>query len=107
MGQVKERLVLTDLNGNPVSDLHMGDQVTFEVTSDLEYPNVSVEGYQGGKLVYGESHGWWPGAMGGHTFTLGPTQLWTAGDADCRAYIYDPTKQHVHELGEIDFHVSG
>ena len=66
-----------------------GDQVTFEVETEVERPFVSVKCYQDGDRVYSSSAGFfdgyaWPWAQ---TFTL-RSSMWTGGAADCTATLY-------------------
>jgi hypothetical protein len=68
---------------------HFGQHVTFTVsTSATQYPWVDLQCFQNGGLVYREDNGIFPTSLG-EVFTLGPTQLWTGGAADCTATLQD------------------
>ncbi len=64
-----------------------GQNVEFTVTSSAERPWVYASCYQDGEWVYGEWHGLFDGYYTDPIFTLGPTQLWTGGDAECVAEV--------------------
>jgi hypothetical protein len=95
-------VLLNSTDGLP----HFRQQVTFNISTTASQPYVDATCYQNGAVVYDEWHGMWPGAMFGTTFTLGPTQSWSGGDADCTARIVvwaTNGKQIV--LGSMTFHV--
>lgn len=69
---------------------HYGQTVTFQVaTNATSQPNVSLDCYQAGKLVYGAVSGFypsypWPGTQ---NFILS-SPSWTGGAASCTAKMY-------------------
>jgi len=81
----------------------VGSQVTFTLQTSAQEPWVSVACYQNGVAVYGQYWGFWGGyspsaitqtmAAGG-VFTLGPTALWSGGEASCVATLYTFSKSH-------------
>jgi hypothetical protein len=83
------------------------DQITFTISGDTTQTFVDASCNQNGTIVYDETHGMWPAAMFGQTFTLGPTSVWSGGAADCSAKIFKWTsngRQNV--LGSMTFHVN-
>ncbi len=69
---------------------HYGQQVTFNVsTNATTQPNVSVDCYQNGALVYGAVAGFYAGYPWPWTqvFTLS-SPSWTGGAANCTAALY-------------------
>jgi len=69
---------------------HYGQQVTFNVsTNATTQPNVSVDCYQNGALVYGAVAGFYAGYPWPWTqvFTLS-SPSWTGGAASCTAALY-------------------
>src|SRR5438552_380709 len=82
-------LSLTLLNSTDTL-AHWGQQVTFNVsTTATTEPNVSLNCYQNGSLVYGAVAGFYPSYPWPWTqiFTLS-SPSWTAGGADCTATLY-------------------
>ncbi len=79
-------VLLNSADGLP----HWGQQVTFNVsTTATTQPNVSLNCYHNGVLVYGAVAGFypsypWPWTQ---TFTLS-SPSWTSGGADCTAALY-------------------
>lgn len=71
------------------SSPNFGDQVTFEISTSATRPQVNTECFQNGERVYSEWHGFFDGALGGRTFTLGPTPSWLSGAADCQARVVE------------------
>jgi hypothetical protein len=104
-----------DLVGAPV----FGATVSFTATGTDLNPSQTDEAQwvwlacsQDGAEVSSETHLVADGAAG--QYTLGPTGLWTGGDADCTAtYGYGPDiiepNGHLthHVLGTLDFRVAG
>lgn len=83
-----------------------GDQVSFNVTTDAARPQVDARCYQNGVLVYEEWHGFFDGALGGRTFTLGPTRSWLSGSADCEARLVEwLSNGKQRTLASMRFHV--
>jgi hypothetical protein len=79
-------VLLNSTDGLP----HWGQQVTFNVsTTATTQPNVSLDCYQNGTLVYGAVAGFyasypWPWTQ---TFILS-SPAWTGGAANCTAALY-------------------
>jgi hypothetical protein len=75
-----------------------GTQVTFDLTTTASFPWVDTKCSQNGQLVYEQWAGFFDSYAGSKMFTLGPTQLWSGGAANCTATLvtYDkngrPTK---------------
>jgi len=82
-----------------------GDLVTFNVTTAATaYPYVNLNCYQNGVLV---AEGWasfFDGALGDRTFALYSPQ-WTAGAADCTAYLAMNWHGKWKHLAWTSFHV--
>jgi hypothetical protein len=79
-------VLLNSTDGLP----HWGQQVTFNVsTTATTEPNVSLNCYQNGSLVYGAVAGFYPSYPWPWTqiFTLS-SPSWTSGAADCTASLY-------------------
>jgi hypothetical protein len=84
-------------SGQLAAQPRVGSQVTFTLDTTAQEPWVSVACYQNGIAVYGQYWGFWNGyspstvtstmAAGG-VFTLGPTFLWSGGQASCVATLY-------------------
>jgi len=86
-----------------------GDQVTFNVsTTATDTPWVDARCYQGGTLVYEQWAGFYAGYPAGQTFTLGPTQMWTGGAANCTARLVEWTSKGTDKtLASVGFNVAG
>ena len=67
---------------------NFGEQVTFNVSTNATKPWVEVACYQNGGLVYNQWHGFFPEYGWDQIFTLGPTQSWKGGDADCTGRLF-------------------
>lgn len=70
---------------------YFGEQVMFATSTDrTEQPWVQLSCYQGGELVYAESHpAYQPNRLNDPgMFTLGPSAAWTGGAADCRGDLF-------------------
>ena len=86
---------------------HWGEQVTFNVsTTATTEPNVSLNCYQNGGLVYGAVAGFypsypWPWTQ---TFTLS-SPSWTGGAADCTASLYYFSGRKTVTLATLSFGV--
>ena len=79
-------VLLNSTDGLP----HWGQQVTFNVsTTATTQPNVSLNCYQNGVLVYGAVAGFYPSYPWPWTqvFTLS-SPSWTGGGANCTASLY-------------------
>lgn len=88
------------------SALQLGDQVTFEISTNAPRPQVNAECYQGGERVYSEWHGFFDGAAGDRVFTLGPTPSWESGPADCKARVVEwLSNGKQRTLASMSFHV--
>jgi hypothetical protein len=88
------------------SEANFGEQVTFDVTSSVSQPYVLAECFQDGTRVYAELHGFWSGYMFGTVYTLGPTQVWQSGGADCTASLVDQSRSRTRVLATTSFHVN-
>ena len=67
---------------------HFGARVTFSITQTATpYPYVHLMCYQGGSMVAEGRQGFFSTAIGNEWFTLGPTDYWTGGAADCTARL--------------------
>jgi hypothetical protein len=95
-------VLLNSADGLP----YLGQQVTFDVSTAAERPQVNAQCYQNGERVYDEWHGFFEGAMFGRTFTLGPTPSWQGGDADCTARLVTYSRNgRLKVLATTSFHV--
>jgi hypothetical protein len=84
-------LVVLDSSGNAASTApHWGDQVTFDVSTDVAYPSVELDCFQNGVWVYEQIVGFYPTFVD-QTFTL-KSFYWTGGAADCTATLYTTNK---------------
>jgi hypothetical protein len=86
---------------------HFGQKVTFNVsTSATTQPWVTVKCYQSGTLVGQQSNGIFATSLS-TTFTLGPTQLWSGGAANCTATLenWDSYPKSVATLASMSFDV--
>jgi hypothetical protein len=85
---------------------HFGKKVTFNVTTSNPYPWVNLVCTKNGTVVMNMTHGFFPAYQYGQTFTLGPTDLWPGGTADCTARLvsYDSHNRQTL-LGTTTFHV--
>jgi hypothetical protein len=78
---------------NEPAPYHFGQQVTTTVQAPL-YPNgrgpyISLDCYQGAAKVLGDMHaGFTGGWYYGEPWSLGPTQSWPGGAADCTFTVY-------------------
>lgn len=66
---------------------HYGQQVTFTVSTSATKPWVGLDCWQNGTWVYGSWSGYFPSYEWGQVFTLGPTNSWNGGAADCKAKL--------------------
>jgi hypothetical protein len=103
--------------GNSVS-LHLlnGDtqplfshQVTFDVTASFSQPWVNLNCYKDGAWVSGEWGGFFAGSAYDQIFSLGPSNSWASGDADCTASLVEWTAKGslVTRATTPSFHVYG
>jgi hypothetical protein len=84
-----------------------GEQVTFDVsTSRTDRPWVLNECFQGGVLVSAEKHGFFDGYLFGEVYTLGPTDRWTGGSADCTAKLLSEDHNKTQVLATTSYSVS-
>jgi hypothetical protein len=84
-----------------------GQQVTFNVsTTATAYPWVEVRCSQGGTLVYDNWVGYFSSYMFPQVFTLGPTQLWGGGAANCTATVVNKDTSRQKILATLNFPVS-
>ena len=86
-----------------------GSQVTFNVSTDkTSEPWVDLKCSKGGVLVYEQWNGFYGSYQFGQTFTLGPTQMWTSGAANCTAYLdYFTSNGSARTLASTSFSVAG
>ncbi len=86
-----------------------GQQVTFaESTSATAYPWVDTKCSQNGQTVYEQWAGFYGSYTGSQMFTLGPTQMWTGGAANCTAALVSFDKNgSPRTLATTSFSVSG
>jgi len=85
---------------------HFGQHVTYNLSTTLTYPFVNQNCYVNGVLVSDDWRGFFAGALGSTTFTLGGSQLWQSGAADCTAYLVYQTKQGWSRVASTSFHVN-
>ena len=60
-------------------------------TVSWSQPYVNLNCYQNGAWVSGEWGGFYAGSAYDRIFTLGPSNSWTSGDADCKADLVEWT----------------
>ncbi len=85
---------------------HYGQQVTFNVSTTTTKPWVGLDCSQNGTWVYGSWAGFFSGYDWGQTFTLGPTNSWFGGAADCTAKLVTfSTNGRENILATTSFHV--
>ena len=95
-------LVLLDAASSTAT---FGDQVTFSVSTSVSTKWVVANCYQGGRVVYSETRGFFPSYPWGQTFTLGPTGYWTSGAADCTAELFTTSRKGNVTLATSSFTV--
>jgi hypothetical protein len=88
---------------------NFGNYVTFAGTApNVAAPYVLNECFQGGVRVSGEVHGFYDGALWGQTYQLGPTSMWTGGDANCTGTLYTSGRNGKRlVLATTSYHVTG
>jgi hypothetical protein len=85
---------------------YYGQRVTFDVsTTATDSPFVQVRCSQAGTLVYQDTQGFFPSALGDQWFRLGPTPLWQSGAADCTGDLVKYTRKGWQQLASTAFHV--
>jgi hypothetical protein len=85
---------------------HFGQRVTFDIsTTATDSPFVQVRCSQAGTLVYQDTQGFFPNALGDQWFRLGPTPLWQSGAADCTGDLVKYTRKGWQHLASTSFHV--
>jgi hypothetical protein len=105
-GRASGTIKLHLLNGDTVP--RFGHQVTFDVTASWSQPYVNLNCYQNGAWVSGEWGGFYAGSAYDQIFTLGPSNSWTSGDADCKADLVEWTpKGTLAVRASVSFHVYG
>jgi hypothetical protein len=83
-GTISQPVMVNDVGTSGIS---LGDKVTFTVsTTATAYPWVTVKCSQNGTLVSKQSNGIFATSLN-QNFTLGPTQNWQSGGADCTATL--------------------
>jgi len=96
-------VLLNSTDGLP----HWGQQVTFNVsTTATTQPNVSLNCYQNGSLVYGAVAGFYPSYPWPWTqiFTLS-SPSWKSGGANCTASLYYFSGKKTTTLTTMSFQV--
>ncbi len=85
---------------------HFGQNYTFRVTTSAPYPFVRDDCYQGGKLVYRQTNGYFADWTWGQTYTWS-SNVWTGGAADCTATLYytDSSYNNPKTMATMSFHV--
>jgi hypothetical protein len=84
-----------------------GQQVTFTLsTAGTAFPWVELRCYLGPVLVYDNWVGYFASYQFPQVFTLGPTQLWTGGAANCSATVVDKNAKRPRTLATLNFAVS-
>ncbi len=91
---------------DPAAGASFGKQVTFSVTTSVYSKWVVANCYQGGRLVYSETRGFFPEYPWGQTFTLGPTGYWTGGGATCTADLVTTSRRGNVTLATTSFDVA-
>jgi hypothetical protein len=95
-------VLLNSTDGQP----HFGQQVTFKVSATFSQPWVNLLCYQNGTWVSGEWGGFFAGSAYDQTFTLGPSNSWTGGAAECTANLVEWTaKGSLITRATTSFHV--
>jgi hypothetical protein len=86
-----------------------GHTVTFALsTTATAYPYVHLRCFRGGSLVLESWQGFFSTAIGHPWLTLGPSNSWSGGDADCTANLEKATsKGSWSVLAATSFHVFG
>ena len=85
---------------------HYGQRVTFDLyTTATDSPFVQVRCSQAGTLVYQDTQGYFPNAIGDHWFRLGPTPLWQSGAADCTGHLVKHSRNSLQQLASTAFQV--
>lgn len=89
----------------------IGEVVTFSSSTTLsDHPWETVRCLQGGEQVFYESHpAYWPNATADPgEFTLGPTDLWSSGAAECVAELRVIGKNgSLRTVASVGFAVAG
>ena len=85
---------------------HYGQRVTFDFeTTATDSPFVQVRCSQAGTVVYQDTQGYFPTAMGDQWFVLGFTPAWQSGAADCTGNLMKYTRRGMQQLASTPFHV--
>jgi hypothetical protein len=84
---------------------HFGQHVTYTLSTTLTYPYVNENCYVNGVLVSNDWRGFFPSSLSSTTFTLGGSQLWQSGAADCTAYLVYQTSKGWSRVASTSFHV--
>ena len=101
-------VLLSRTTADAGASLHVGDQVTFEISTNADRPQVNAECFQNGERVYSEWEGFFDGAVGDRVFKLGPTPSWSGGAADCTARIVEwSSNGRQRTLASTRFSVAG
>jgi hypothetical protein len=98
-------VMVTDVNGD--GSPNYGDTVTFKLNTSLAYPWVETVCSQNGTTVYQQYSGFYASYTGSQNFTLGPTEKWQGGAAECTASLvtYSSTGKQ-QTVSSTTFHVN-
>jgi hypothetical protein len=100
-----DTIALKLLNGD--TQPLFGHQVSFNITATFSQPYVNLNCYQGGTWVSGEWGGFYEGSAYDQIFTLGPSNSWSGGDADCTADLVEWTARGALVVkASTSFHVN-
>ena len=98
--------MVTDRDGNGAPNWN--EIITFDFSTSVDRPTISLTCSQGGVVVYGDSRPmYWPNALDDPgNFTLS-SMSWTGGDASCTATLKALIRNKVSSLGSKTFAVGG
>jgi hypothetical protein len=86
--------------------VHYDQRVTFDIfTTATDSPFVHVRCSQTGTLVFEDTQGYFPNALGDQWVRLGWTPLWQGGAADCTATLEKYARKGNQVLASTAFHV--
>jgi hypothetical protein len=84
---------------------HFGQHVTYALTTTLAYPYVNEKCYVNAVLVSDDWRGFFATSLSTETFTVGGSQLWQSGAADCTANLVFQTQKGWSTVASTSFHV--
>jgi hypothetical protein len=96
---------------NQPGPYYLGQQVSVTTNAPV-YPDnagpwIAMDCYQNGVKVGSDTHSGFPGAWYyGDPFTLGPSSMWSSGDADCVFTVFHLTNRKVVDA-TTTIHVDG